>query len=191
MSASYLGVRDAGTFIAAIDAELDRFTREQVDLMRKGRVTQQEVDYVAGLIRDIRSDLVHAFGPLPIGTGIERPQTACSWQDKIRWIKGELDRREEDYPELVRKGRMTKDAAAIGVRVMATLRRIYWNRMFMWDPEPGPALDWIRHLRTNAAKTTAELEAILPGAHAEYLKQARAHLAAIEAEEAGQGRLVA
>lgn len=190
MNGERFSITDAAAFIGAIDAELEATTRANVELVRKGRLTQLEADYVTGLIRDIRSDLIHAFGPLERGGCVERPDAAVSWTNKVRWIKGEHDQRQADYPEAVRKGRMTDAEARLGLRVMTTLRRLYWAELFMWDAEPGPALDFQQACRQIPPIGMAELNARHDEGRKLYRRLIRAHVAAVEIED-GQGRLVA
>lgn len=190
MNGEAFSIRDAAAFVAAIDAELEQLATANVEAVRKGRQTQREADYVVGLIRDIRSDLVHAFGELN-GASYERPDAAVSWPNKIRWIKGELERREEEYPELVRKGRMTQQQARIGIQILATLRRLYWKELFMWDAEGGPALEFQKACRQIPPISPSELEAKHSEGRRIYRELARKHLAAVELEDAEQGRLVA
>lgn len=189
MNGEAFSIRDAAAFVAAIDQDLEATTAENVELVRKGRLRQEEADYVTGLIRDVRSDLVHAFGPLELGQSYERRDPAVSWQDKNRWIGGELDRREAEFPELVRKGRLAPPDAEQRIRVLRTLRRLYWRELFMWDPEPGPALDWLRATRELNRLMAADDE--YPGGRSLYRQLVRKHAAAVELEEAEQGRLVA
>lgn len=192
MNGEPFSIADAAAFIAAIDAELEATTRTNVEAVRKGRLTAQEADYVTALIRDIRSDLVHAFGPLEIGQSFERPDAAVSWHNKNRWIGRELEDRTEQYPELVAKGRLTRQEAAIGIRVMTTLRRLYWKELFMWDPEPGPALDFVRACRRYPPTGFGDsIEKIHGAGRTLYRELVRKHLAAVELEDGAQGRLVA
>lgn len=189
MNGAAFSIKHAAAFVAAIDAELEQLTRNNVELVKKGRQTQQEADYVVGLIRDIRSDLVHAFGELPVGGSYERTDPAVAWSNKVRWIKGELELREATYPEAVRKGRMTREQAAIGVRVLATLRRLYWSELFMWDAEAGPALEFQRACR--AGVSPSEIEAKHGEGRRIYRELVSKHAAAVQLEDAEQGRLVA
>lgn len=189
MNGEPFSIADAAAFVDAIDAELEATTRANVELVRKGRLTGQEAEYVTALVRDVRSDLVHAFGPLDIGASYERADPAVSWHDKNRWIGRELEQRAADYPELVRKGRMTEAEAKIGLRIMATLRRLYWRELFMWDPEPGPALEWLR--ATRAIDRMMGTDEAYPEGRTLYRQLVRKHLAAVELEDGEQGRLVA
>jgi hypothetical protein len=134
--------------LRAIDGELARATAESAELQRKGRRTKEEADYISALLTDIRADLAFGFGPDSSGRGFSRSDPAMSWQNKVRWIRGELEDRRANYPELVAKGRMTKQAAELGIRTVKALARLYWRDMFMWEPEPGPALDYIRAVGT-------------------------------------------
>lgn len=188
MSAASFGINDPAAFLAAIDSELEDTTREGVELLRKGRQTQAEADYVTGLIRDIRSDLVHAFGDLPIGANQERAAPAVRWRDKVRWIRREVERREADFPEAIRKGRLTPQEGRVRLKIVTTLYRLYWQDAFMWEPEPGPALDYMNALRSGTAQSE---EAQLIG-RATVREALRLHVAAVDLERnEAQGSLVA
>jgi hypothetical protein len=192
MNGEVFKIADAAAFVAAIDRELAGCTRDHVDMVRKGRLTQAESDYVVGLLRDIRADLIHAFGPLEPGASIEQPGPAVRWRAKVRWINGELERRQSAYPELVVKGRLTDQDAKIGLRLMSTLRRLYWRELFMWEPDPGPALDFLLAIRSRKVASNEDLDRLIPHGRETYRELARKHFAAIELEDAAaQGELVA
>lgn len=186
LTGEHMGIADAAAFVAAIDRDLAAIAADHADKVRKGRLSQQESDYVVGLVRDIRSDLVHAFGAMP-RVSIERPDPAVSWRDKVRWISRELDDRRATYPELVAKGRMTEADARLGERIMAHLRRLYWRELFMWEPEPGPALEWlIRIRRRPVGDSGAAIDAELPHGKQQYRELARKHFANVELEDQPQ-----
>jgi hypothetical protein len=188
MNGECWGVRDAEGLVRAIDAELAKADKDSEELQRKGRRTSEEAKYITALLTDIRADLAFAFGPYDPAIGFTRREPSISWQNKIRWIRLELEERTASYPELVAKGRMTEDAAALGLRTMKALHRLYWRGMFMWEPEPGPALDWIRRLR--AAVDAAELEQLRASEAARIYREAAASQAAL-AVPAEQGSLLA
>jgi hypothetical protein len=190
MNGEAWGIGDAAAFVAAIDRELEAAARSNVELVRKGRQTQAESDYVVALLRDVRSDLAHAFGPYS-ETGGLRADPAVSWRDKIRWISRELDDRREKYPELVAKGRMTEADAKLGIRTIAALRRLYWNQLFMWEPDAPAAADYLIQLRRRSPASAAELEQLRSSEGARiYRELVRKHLADVELEENGQQRLL-
>lgn len=189
MSAEEWGIADAAAFVAAIDRELEAATRESVELERKGRQTKAESDYVAALLRDVRSDLAFAFGPI---AGV-REDPAVRWRDKVRWMKRELGDRRERFPELVTKGRMTEADARLKIRTIAALVRLYWNQLFMWEPDAQPAADYLQTLRRNVNASVAELAKLRASEGAQiYRELVRRHMADVELEgEETQGRLVA
>jgi hypothetical protein len=190
MNGEEWGIADAAAFVAAIDRELEAATRDAIELERKGRQTKAESDYVAALLRDVRSDLAHAFGPI---AGV-RADPAVRWRDKVRWMKRELADRRERYPELVSKGRMTEPDARLKIRTIAALVRLYWNQLFMWEPDAQPAIDYLAELRrTFDAGDTAALRELGSSDGAKiYRELVRKHLADVELEsEEAQGRLVA
>lgn len=182
MNGEPFSIADAAAFVAAIDAELERTTRENVERVRKGRQSQAESDYVVGLLRDVRSDLTHAFGPLHVC--FERADPVVRWRDKVRWISRELEARNRDYPELVRKGRMTEADARTGIRVIKTLYRLYWRELFMWEPEPGPALEWLTDIRRRVTPDA-------PPPPPLYRELVRKHAEQVALEDGDQARLVA
>jgi hypothetical protein len=192
LNGEILNIADATAFVAAIDKELDELARANVERVRKGRLTQAEADYVVGLLRDVRSDLAHAFGPVELGRSIERADPAVRWRDKVRWIGAELEARERDYPERTAKGRMTEADAKIGIRVMKTLRRLYWRELFMWEPEPGPALEWLQRIRRCAPSEIAAVDAAIPDGRRLKRELVRRHMALLELEDGqAQGELAA
>lgn len=188
MNGDAWGIADAASFVAAIDKELEGATRENVELVRKGRLTDVEAQYVVDLLRDVRSDLAHAFGPFDPGLGWQRAEPAVSWRSKVRWMKRELDNRRANYPELVNKGRMTEADARLGIRTLAALVRLYWNQLFQWTPDPGPALDYLAELRRGRAVDLKALRAT-EGARL-YRELVRKHLADVEAAEPEQKELL-
>lgn len=192
MNGDILAIADAAAFVAAIDQELAELGRDHVDQVRKGRLTQHEADYVVGLLRDIRSDLAHAFGPLSFGQTIERSDPAAPWRNKVRWITGELERRRADYPELIAKGRILNQDARVKIKMLATLHRLYWRELFMWEPEAGPALEWLNAIRRHKSGDTAAIDRAIPLGRATMRELARKHQAAVAVEDGqAQGELVA
>lgn len=190
MDSNGWGIADAAAFVAAIDRELELATTGSVELVRKGRLTQQESEYVVGLLRDVRSDLAHAFGPFDPDR-VQRQDPAVSWRSKIQWIKRELADRRELYPELVRKCRLTEDEARRGIRVIAALHRLYWQQLFMWVPDEQPAIDYLARIREAKNASSAELEALRSSEGAKiYRELVRKHMAAVDNEEHGQRELL-
>jgi hypothetical protein len=191
-------VSDAAALVAAVDKELAAAIAEDKGLVAKGRIKQQEADWRELVIADIRDDLLFHFAPLQDGEIFDanaRGEPAVPWADKVRWIDRELDVRRREYPELVAKGRMTDDEARRRGNAIAELRRLYWNRMFMWFPPEGPAADYLRALaaaarldrsgRVTVAINKTEGEKI-------YRELVRSHLLAVDQETgAAQGELAA
>lgn len=190
MNGELFKIADAAAFVAAIDRELDERARENVLLVRKGRLSQREADYLTELLRDVRSDLAHAFGPLAIGAAIERADPAVRWRAKVKWVAGELAHT-DDYPELVRKGRMTIEDAKRKTRMIATLHRLYWRELFMWEPDTGPALDFLLAIRSRKTATSEEIDRAVPNGREAYRELVRKHVAGLELEAAKQMELVA
>lgn len=192
MNGEIFSIADAAAFVGAIDDELGAATRDHVELVRKGRLTQVEADYVIELLRDIRSDLCHAFGPLDVGATIERDGPAVRWRAKVRWINNELDRRNETYPEAVRKGRMTEREGKLGIRLIRTLHRLYWRELFMWEPDPGPALEFLLMIRKSKTASAEDIDRAIPHGRQAYRELVRKHMAELEIEDGKtQGELVA
>lgn len=192
------GVADAAALVAEIDRDLGERAATYGELVRKGRLDQREADFVAGLVGDIRDDLADAFAPLAAGECRPCcPRTArVTWRDKIRWIDRELADRKATYPELVRKGRLTEADARVRIGAIAHLRRLYWNRMFMWDPPEGPAREYLAALRSAALSGVAGAAARQPISNSEggklYRQFVRDHMAELDREaDSGQGRMVA
>jgi hypothetical protein len=190
MNGELFSINDAAAFVAAIDAELDQAARASAALVRKGRLSPAESGYVVGLLRDVRSDLAHAFGPMDPGGCLERPDPAVRWRDKVRWIRQELETRERDYPELVAKGRITPTDMRLKIRMLRTLGRLYWRELFMWEPDPGPALDFLLAIRRSKIPPE-DLDRAIPGGRELYRELVRRHAASLELEESGQMELVA
>jgi hypothetical protein len=114
------------------------------------------------------------------------------WRAKVRWIDGELEKRRADYPELVAKGRLLEADARIKIKMLATLRRLYWCDLFMWEPEPGPAAEWLEAIRRRKSADVTEIDRAIPLGRATMRELVRRHQAAVEIEEGqAQGRLVA
>jgi hypothetical protein len=105
-------------------------------------------------------------------------------------MKRELADRRERFPEAVSKGRMTEADARLKIRTIAALVRLYWNQLFMWEPDAPAAADYLDRLRRASA---AELEELRSSDGAKiYRELVRKHLADVELEsEEAQGRLVA
>lgn len=191
MNGEIFNIADAAAFVAAIDQELADAGRDQIELVRKGRLTPREADYLIGLLRDIRSDLAHAFSAVPCSS-IERGDPVIPWRDKVRWIKLELEQRRTDYPELVAKGRLLEREAKTKLAMLRTLHRLYWRELFMWEPEQGPALDWLRAIRKNKLGQIAAIDAAIPDGRRLKQELVRKHMAALELEDGQrQGELVA
>jgi hypothetical protein len=187
-------IADATAFVGASDQELADVGRDHVDQVRKGRLTQREADYVVALLRDVRSDLAHAFTVIPWQTGesIERGDPAVRWRAKVRWIKQELEARSRDYPELVAKGRLLERDAKLKLRMIATLHRLYWRELFMWEPEPGPALEWLQEIRRCKLGNVDAIDARIPDGRRMKMELVRKHMAELELEDGqAQGELVA
>lgn len=184
------GVRDAAALVAEIDRDLEDRTTHFPEQVRKGRINQQEADYLIGLIRDIRSDLVIEFSPIGSGAESNRPPRV-TWTAKVRWINGELEHRKERLPELIAKGRITANDAQKRISAMEQLRRLYWKGMFQWEPPAGPARDYLAALRRAiaAGADTSLLFNSEGGRH--YRELVRAHAREVELEEQRQGELAA
>jgi hypothetical protein len=191
MNGELFSIADAAAFIGAIDQDLADCAAAHVDQVRKGRLTQHEADYVVGVLRDIRSDLVHAFGPLDVGACLEREEAAVRWRAKVRWINGELEARRSSYPELVAKGRLEERAAKRKLAMLRTLHRLYWRELFMWEPDPGPALEFLLAIRKRKDATADEIDRLIPRGRQIYRELVRKHVAAVELEDGGQMELVA
>lgn len=194
MNGEHFSIADAAAFVGAIDQDLADTVRDNVELVRKGRLTQREADYVVGLLRDIRSDLFHAFSTVPFESGVclERADPVIPWRDKVRWIKLELERRRADYPELVTKGRLLEREARLKLAMVRTLHRLYWRELFMWEPDPGPALDWLRAIRRNKLAALGGLDEQIPDGRRLKMELVRKHMATLELEDGkAQGELVA
>lgn len=192
MNGELFSIADAAAFVGTIDQELADTALEHVDLLRKGRIAEQESQYVVALLRDIRADLAHAFGPLGVGECVERDEPAVRWRDKVRWIKRELEQRRADYPELVAKGRILEASARRKLRMLGTLHRLYWRELFMWEPDPGPALEWLTEIRRNKLGNIEAIDARIPEGRQMKHDLVRKHMAALELEDTeGQGKLVA
>jgi hypothetical protein len=122
-AAPFWKVEEAAALIAAIDVDLGKREAANAELEKKGRLDPREAEYVGKLIRDIRDDLLFCFSPLKPGEAraFQRPDPLVEWSAKVRWLKGELERRERDYPEWERKGRMTPQEREAGIRLMTEL----------------------------------------------------------------------
>lgn len=191
------GIHDAALVIAEIDRELaDREVSDKA-LVEKGRLDPREAEHRARVVGDIREDLYIAFAPIPNGEiqyWCERLGPAVSWNDKVAWINRELDLREEHYPQMVKKGRLTIDDMEDRIKAIRQLRRLYWEQMFMWEPPEGPAMDYLRALRAAAIEGRGSV-AVTPLRKSEgrkiYQEHIRQHMAAIASDKAKQGELAA
>lgn len=200
MNGEAWGVAAAAELVAEIDAELAERSAADEELVTKGRLHRSEADYRKTLVADIRADLAAAFAPLQPGETANdsgqwrpRPDRAIAWADKVRWINGELDDRNASYPELVRKGRLTERQAHRRIRAIEALRRLYWEKLFMWEPPAGPAQDYLAALRSTASAGLAVTSSALfqsEGARI-YRELVRRHFVTVGLEADGQGRLVA
>jgi hypothetical protein len=187
------GIGDAAALVAEIDRDLTDRQSHYPEQVRKGRISQQEADYLVGLIGDIREDLTFEFAILQPGQ-IHDPhqrKPRVTWRDKIRWIDGELERRRDRLPELVAKGRLTQDDCDKRIRAIEQLRRLYWNRMFMWEAPAGPAREYLEALHS-AVLAGADTKLLYSSEGARiYRELVRKHLAAVELETGAQGELAA
>jgi hypothetical protein len=186
------GIAEAGALVAAIDLELEQIRATDQALVAKGRLNQREADWRSGVVADIRADLLHAFAPLADNEIREPNDSRVAWHDKVRWISRELEARRELYPNLVAKGRITEADAARRIGAIAALHRLYWERMFQWLPPEGPALEYLRALRSsaNAGVKGRQLLSRSEGRRI-YQDFVRAHMAELALERGKQGRLVA
>ncbi len=183
---------DADAMIAAVDRELQLVADRAAELERKGRQSSAEGAYVRRLLEDVRADMAHAFGPFDRAVGWHRPGQAINWQAKVRWMKGELALRESSYPDLVAKGRMLEADAKAGIRIMRGLVRLYYEGMFQWEPEGGPALEYIRAARACSGDPAKHAELTDTPGQLAYRRQADELYAVIQAEQGkGQGELIA
>jgi hypothetical protein len=191
------GIRDAAELVREIDRDLGEREAKYPDLVRRGRMTQHEAEARLAIVRDIREDLLFAFTPVPLGTvrlECVRAAPAIAWRSKVRWINAELEERRGRSEDLIRKGRLDANQAQRSISVMEQLRRLYWEKLFMWEPEPGSQaaayLEAIRKLDPNALERRQELFAGELGRA--YRQTVRDHQAIVEAEsDVAQGQLVA
>lgn len=188
------GIADAGAIVAEIDRDLAERAAAYPEQVRKGRLSQTEADYLSGLLGDIREDLDFAFamiGPGEIRETWERPNPRVTWRDKVRWIRRELEARERRLPDLVAKGRLTAADAEKRIAAIEQLRRLYWCKLFQWQPPEGPALDYLKALRSTA-RSGARLEELRSSEGAGiYRELVRRHMATVELEEQKQAELAA
>jgi hypothetical protein len=189
------GIADAAALVAEIDRDLADREAHYPDQARKGRIAQEEADYLVGLIGDIRADLLFAFAPLAPGElrgSYERPNPRVTWSAKVKWINGELEHRCKRLPDLVAKGRLTQADADRRIGAIEQLRRLYWNKLFQWQPPEGPAIEYLRALRS-AVDARADTSALRSSEGAKiYRELVRRHMAAVEQESGqAQGELVA
>jgi hypothetical protein len=191
------GISDAAALVAEIDRDLGERQASYPELVRKGRLNAEEGDYLLSVVRDIREDLLFAFAPLGDGEireTWERGDWRVTWANKVRWIDLDLTDCRQRFPELVAKGRLDGNAAQRRIGALEHLRRLYWNNMFQWQPPEGPALDYLKANRaqvlSGAGKEARDALFKSEGAKL-YRETVRRHMAAVEAEDAEQGRLVA
>jgi hypothetical protein len=190
------GVRDVVALVQEIDRDLADREASYPALINKGRMDKRAAEQSLAIVRDIRADLLFAFAP--IGDGESRGarlEPAIAWRSKVRWISAELEQRQERSEELIKKGRLDRQQAQRSISAMEQLKRLYWERLFMWEPEPGSQaaayLDAIGALHPNAVDRRRELwEGELGRA---YRQTVREHMAAVEleADEQRQGELAA
>jgi hypothetical protein len=190
------GVKDVVALVQEIERDLSDRERQYPELVRKGRLNEREADAKLAIIRDIRADLLFAFAPLGDGEiRADRLDPAIAWRSKVRWINAELEQRRAVSEELVRKGRLDAAQAARSIATLEQLRRLYWERLFMWEPEPGsPAAAYLeasKRLHPNATERRQELYAGELGRA--FRQTIREHIAAVELESdaARQGELAA
>lgn len=180
------GVRDVAALVREIERDLSEREAQYPGHVAKGRMNQREAEQHLAIIRDIRADLLFAFAPLGDGEiRAERLEPAIAWRSKVRWIAAELAERNERSEELIRKGRLERDAAQRAIAAMEQLRRLYWVRLFMWEPEPGSQaaayLEAVHKLHPNATERRRELTNGELGRA--YRQTVREHVAAVELEE--------
>lgn len=192
MNGEAWGVNDAAALVDAIKAELGEIVATDSELIKKGRLTAPEAQYRKELVGEILGDLIAAFDG--IGSYVPSEAMSKAWANKVRWIERELEDRKRDYPELVKKGRMTEANARARIRALKALRRLYWEKLFMWSPPPGPGLEYLKALQStvlsSAPSATREQLRQSEGTHI-YRELVRRHMATVELELEGQGRLVA
>lgn len=187
------GVSDAAELVAEIDRDLADRLAHYPEQVRKGRLRREEAEYLTDLLRDIRADLLFEFRPLGAGEILDPIAHAprVTWQNKVRWINGEIEHRKERLPELVAKGRIIQADADRRISAIEHLRRLYWNRMFQWEPPAGPARDYLDALHSAVrAGISTELLRHSEGRRV-YLELVRTHMAAVALEENAQGELAA
>lgn len=187
------GVRDAAELVREIDRDLGDRESQYPELVNKGRMDKRDADYRLAVIRDIREDLLFAFAPL--GDGQVRlcdirTAPAIAWRSKVRWINGELEERSSRSEELIRKGRLDPNQAQRSISAMEQLRRLYWDKLFMWEPEPGSQaaayLEATRKLSPNA--TDRRLELYNGELGRAFRQTVREHMAALELESGERQR---
>lgn len=191
------GVWDAAALVAEIDRDLGERAVAYPELVKKGRLSAEEADYRMTVIRDIRDDLTFAFRPLADGEILgswERADPRVTWREKVAWINRELGDRRQRFPELVKKGRLTQDQAETRLEAIAHLRRLYWDRMFQWQPPEGPARDYLTAVRATTLAGGYDALAKIRKSEGRQLYQefVRRHLAIVASESPeAQGRMVA
>jgi len=191
------GVRDAGALVRLIDQDLAAREADYPEAIRKGRMDQRSADARLAIVRDIRADLLFAFSPLgPSEIRFARPTPAIAWRSKVRWINHELDELQSDkVREAVRKGRRDGNATQAAISIMEQLKRLYWDRLFMWEPEQGSeAAAYLEQLGRIPAGNVERRRELSDGELGRaYRQTVREHLAAVELERdpTRQGELAA
>lgn len=185
------GVSDVAGLVRELERDLSDREAQYPALVTKGRMNIREVEQQLGILRDIRADLLFAFAPLGEGEirHAARSEPAIAWRSKVRWIKLELEQRRDRSEELIRKGRLDGNQAQRSISAMEQLRRLYWERLFMWEPEPGSQaaayLEATGKLHPNATERRDEL---YNGELGRAFRQTiRDHIAMVELENS-QGR---
>lgn len=186
------GVRDVVRLVQEIDRDLAEREASYPQLVTKGRMDRRDADYRLAVVRDIREDLLFAFAPLgeqEIRLCDIRPAPAIAWRSKVRWINAELEERRGRSEELIKKGRLDANQAQRSIAALEQLRRLYWERLFMWEAEPGSQaaayLEAIAKLHPNATDRREELFKGELGRA--YRQTIRDHVAMVELENS-QGR---
>lgn len=186
----------ADAVVAEIRRELEDMRSTFPDKLAKGRLKQEEADYLEALVAEILADLAVAFGDLPPFSLMVPPEGRYVWADKVRWIRGEIERREANYPMQVDKGRLTREQADGRLFAIRQLYRLYWEKGFAWTPTGAEARAYLKQLyalpRDGSAETREAIARLSASDGASACRaEARAHIAHVFNELHGQGRLVA
>jgi hypothetical protein len=191
------GIWDAAALVAEIDRDLGERQAAYPELVKKGRISKEEAGYRTTVITDIREDLTFAFTPLGDGEirgTWWRSDPRVTWREKVAWINRELGDRRQRYPELIKKGRLTKEEADLRLEAIAHLRRLYWDRMFQWQPPEGPAREYLAALHATVLAGGFDALAKIRKSEGQqiYREFVRRHLAIVASESPeAQGRMVA